>query len=672
MARDTAFSKTKIVNLPDRNTVYVDSMVKNKGFSYIECLAKEKFEIGEKLQRIHKFKKVSIVGLGGIGKTQLAVEFAYRYSPVYDFVCWVDAESKESLVRSYRDLLAAIDMEVPPETPAKKVIELVRAKLPGKVKSWLLIYDNVEVPEFLNNKVPQLGGHALITSRNRNWKSRLEMDVFQLAEAIEYMFEITEIKKTFGVYKDAENIVIELGRLPLALSQSSAYIYKEKITFAKYLEEFKKNAEGMLETELFSEEYYKQVVMTTWIITMRNLISRNQMVQAIMCRCAFLSSDAIFLRLFDDKHLDQEKTKNAITLLNEYSMLKKQSNVLMVHRLVQKVTRLKLNKVEMEKVVIGVLDLFCSGSNKNIYIFWNTSQKTIDNLNELSQHALLLIEYIDKLNLTDKKMLSLSCELRLRMASFFNRYYRIAEAEKILEDALKIAKKFNLNFINNRSFYKNLLNSYMAQGKFQKAIDNIPDDKLSFMDKAVLYQNMGRLDIAEKMYLQMINRDPYVRGMGDKYGGHRYNMALVRVNLGMLYFKQKQYDNANQYLLASLEIYQSIGDVKLDIAQTYRRLGIVNFASFKIQEAKKYFVLAKQIFEELGKQNQPAVTDCQMRLNQCNEIIQQQQFLFMHPTVQSNAKNNDVGEKIKDDSDSEDYDSDEALQKAIFMSLENK
>lgn len=628
---DTIFSKTRFVNLPDRNTAFIPSKHKNSKNSYIEQLH---IKLNDKNQ--YSKKMITIVGLGGIGKTQLAIEYAYKFSALYDFVCWIDAENMSSIINSYRNLLTAINVKFSKQDSPKKIISLVKNKLQNRTNSWLLIFDNVENYKSIQNKTPQKGGHLIITSRNLDWKTKIKLDVFQQNEALEYLFKITSIIKNHTSNKMAIKICKKLGYLPLALAQTAAYICKEKINFKEYLQLYKKNTKPMLNTKLFSEEYYNEVVATTWNITINKLKQQNKLISIVMNRCAFLIADNILLKFFDDDRLNKKLIKDAIALLVEYSMLKKQGNIIMIHKLVQKVTQINLTKQLQIETIIALLTLSKSGTNlkKNLYLFDDTNKSTINLLTALAPHTLLLIQHIDELKSTNKFLQKHNCILRLRIASFLNRCGRAPEAERLLLGSIRIAEEFNIHDrLKDPSVYKNLFNSYLEQKKYKQALElvnkKIKEGKMSIFDKAVVLHNMKRFTDAETEYLQFILALKNVKG-------YLHTKALAYRNLGNLYFEIKKYNEASSFLLDALAIYRKTSQT-LDIAQTAYKLGVIYNTIFELLLARKYFTLAIEKFAQLGKPYIPQKQACQKKLYHTIKLISEQQVLLL--TCKKTANN---------------------------------
>jgi len=133
-------------------------------------------------------------GLGGVGKTAIAIEYAYRYRSDYDIVWWIPADQLSSV----RYSLAALAVRLHLETPAAAgvdgaipvVLDALRRGEP--YRRWLLIFDNADQPEEIKDLIPRGPGDVLITSRNHRWQSVIDavpMDVFSRPESIEFLYK---------------------------------------------------------------------------------------------------------------------------------------------------------------------------------------------------------------------------------------------------------------------------------------------------------------------------------------------------------------------------------------------------------------------------------------------------------------------------------------------------
>jgi tetratricopeptide (TPR) repeat protein len=159
---------------------------------------------------------VVLWGLGGVGKTQAAIEYVHRNLDQYDIVWWVPAEQPAQTRASLSKL--ADRLNVPARQDMQQTVRTVLSWLETTGRRWILVYDNAEDPEGLRDFLPSMGGHTLLTSRNREWAGDarpIEVDVFTRAESIEFLRRRGD--DISGA--DADRLAERLGDLPLALEQ---------------------------------------------------------------------------------------------------------------------------------------------------------------------------------------------------------------------------------------------------------------------------------------------------------------------------------------------------------------------------------------------------------------------------------------------------------------------
>jgi tetratricopeptide (TPR) repeat protein len=292
----------------------------------------------------------AIHGLGGVGKTQLAVEYAYRHAAEYNLVWWVRAEEPAALAADYAALAGPLNLPQKDDPDQRLVVQAVRREL-GQRTGWLLIFDNAQDPKDLRPYLPPGGaGHVLITSRYSAWRgvaNPLTVQVWERTESVAFL-----LKRTGQADEAADALAKALGDLPLALAQAGAYIETNRTTFAEYLELFQSRR-----TELWEDEHpplgYSRTVATTWSLAMDQVRQDSPAGVDLLNLCAFLGPDDIPQTLLSEggEHLPQPLSatvtdlramNQAVAALLQYSLMEKAEDALSVHRMVQAVARDRL------------------------------------------------------------------------------------------------------------------------------------------------------------------------------------------------------------------------------------------------------------------------------------------------------------------------------------------
>jgi hypothetical protein len=334
---------TPLYYLPSSPQQFIESAPKGINKSYLtliwETLHKDPIEAVSELS-----SQISIVGMGGLGKTTLALQYAYEAlkEKAYDFIYWIDSETKESFLKGYQGILKRLKYPLLGGESLEEVIENVQQELSNR-KRWLLVYDNVHDPSFLHNKIPQLNGHVLITSRcSEGWFSLpIHLDVFQEEDAVEYLFKESLHPKTEANEQSARQISKELGYLPLALSHAKAYMaYRKDITMQDYLKKLKNELGTVVNSSSpFNKNpkiSYEYFIGKTWHMA-REIVT--PLAKKLMIYFSYLEPNYLILESFMDGKITQDNLKEAFSQLCAFSFIKKEDERFLIHHLVQHVIR---------------------------------------------------------------------------------------------------------------------------------------------------------------------------------------------------------------------------------------------------------------------------------------------------------------------------------------------
>ncbi|MCW5849066.1 MAG: tetratricopeptide repeat protein [Anaerolineae bacterium] len=319
----------------------------------------------------------AIVGLGGIGKTQTAVEYAYRYQDDYAVIWWVDAEVAATIPNQFAQLAERLEL-VEARTQQQRLAVDAALRWLGEHDGWLLTLDNVERPEDVKRYLPRpLRGHVLMTSRYRAWGGLAR--VVEAPPLTEDEAAAMLLRRTGQVDEaSAQALARELGGLPLAIEQAAAYIDRRRLPLAQYLALYGKYHLALLEKEKPSQDY-PATVATTWALAFEHVETAMPAAADLLRLCAFFAPDHIPLDAIVTwaEHLperlaacvtDELDLPDALGLLGDYSLVEVQADggrrtedggqaatpplttdhqplttVLSLHRLVQAVTRARLD-----------------------------------------------------------------------------------------------------------------------------------------------------------------------------------------------------------------------------------------------------------------------------------------------------------------------------------------
>ncbi|KAG4431135.1 hypothetical protein IFR05_013384 [Cadophora sp. M221] len=553
--------------------------------------------------------RTAIVGLGGVGKTQLALELAYQVRDKYRncAVIWIPATNTESLHQAYLDVARQLGIAGCEDIQAD-VKRLVKDHLSKEsAGQWLLVFDNADDINMWTGQVgSKLGSDRLInylpsskhgcilfTSRDRKTAVKLaQQNIIQLTEMGEDV-ALQLLQKCLidpGLVNDKSNtktLLQELTYLPLAIVQAAAYINENGIAFADYLSLLTDQEEEVI--KLLSEEFedhgmYRNVknpVATTWLISFQQIRHRDPLV------ADYLS----FMCCIDPKDIPQsllppgpsrKKEIDAIGTLDAYSFISKRpaDQALDLHRLVHLATRNWLRKEQLlaqwtESVVERLEDVFPDDDHNNRSI-WRT----------YLPHARCVLES----SLGDRDRQSrLSLSWRYAICLYADGQWNEAEAAYI--EGLEIEKKeLGADHPDTLISMANLASTYRNQGRWEKAEKlelqvmetrktklgaDHPDTLSSIANLASTFRKQGRWEEAEKLQLEVMETSK------TKLGADHPHTLSSMANLAATYRSQGRWEEAEKLELQVMKTSKTkLGADHPDtlssianLASTYRKQG---------------------------------------------------------------------------------------------------
>ena len=556
----------------------------------------------------------TITGLGGVGKTQTAIEYAYRYKENYDDILWVDAGS--NLQNAYRAFAKSRDLPSDENVEWSFVLSAVRNWF-DQNERFLLILDNVvDFGDKLEDCLPREKGHVLITTRKDYcpWESPEELDCFQPDEAVDFINKM--LGRDEGKY--ARNLAARLAYLPLALEQATTYICvnSKRVTCKDYLSLLKDKGLAMFNEDDAKPRRYEKSINATWQISLGKIKSKSA--EQLFNMCAYMAPDNIPLSLFIKAREtlpeplrtelgEQKGLIDVISALTEYSLVKGDKEFLSIHRLVQEVVREKLKFANDTQYLSFCLNMASKGfkydpGNKQ-------SRDDMRHIWTIAEHVAKMHEMLDNDENTQMKIAWL---YHISGGGFFY-YEQYNEALLWSQKALDIdEKKLDKDNPDTAGIYNNMAIIYNNQCNFdkalywnQKALDirekvlgkEHPDTAATYNYMAIIYNNQGDYDKALLWYQKALDIQEKALGNDHPDTAATYNyMAAV-------YFAQGDYDKALMWCQKALDIYEKVlGKDHPETARTYNNIAIVYMNQGDHDKALLWLQKALDIREKvLGK-----------------------------------------------------------------------
>ncbi|KAL7268584.1 hypothetical protein RUND412_008787 [Rhizina undulata] len=588
-------------------------------------------------------KTVILYGLGGSGKSQIALEYAHRFSHCYTSVFWIDADDSsrtvdsackivERLVRHYTikgrtppdyheiatflGIQGSIDLSGKlNENVIKTAMEAVDNWLSAtENRRWLLLIDNNDkttVSELAKLLPTCEWGSVIVTTRSPNLRKAgecIEVEGIGAEAGLELLLKSSGKPKQDlddSEIGEAQKIVKALGQLPLALDQTGAYIYRLQKSFSIYQKELDKGIKNGFNKKLDvpSLSRYRASVLTTWEISFQELpINARQLLHL----CAFLSNEDIPEELFRrGKHAvhwikaDEKNLENAIDSLFSFSLAKRKESgdSFYIHPLVHAWARERLNPTTRRQTAIHIIRLVSSAisNNESWWTGGRNSSKIFNNENiHYSENSIFQRRILSHLNLCREHLLEYSSGwhrmnafpwvngLRIIGCAFWNLGY-FKQAEELFQRLLEYREKdFEMLLVGSSS----------------------PSPVMGLM--AGVVHDQGRYDEAIEWYRKALTG--YEKSIWISKG-HSAKIKILH-NMALVFDSQGRYDEAlefNQRALAGLE--KSLGKDDLSTLATVNNMASVYNSQGRYNDALELYqrVLAGRE-KALGKEHHSTLT----------------------------------------------------------------
>jgi tetratricopeptide (TPR) repeat protein len=574
----------------------------------------------------------AINGLGGIGKTQIAGEYAYRYREYYRYVFWLRAATAYDLLADFSTIAQLLDLPIKNEPDQRHIVAIVKRWLEQHTE-WLLIFDNADDFAIVMDFLPQSHqGHILFTTRAQatgTFAQALPVDKMDLQEGVRFLLRRVKLlgpdtilsQITPQLRAEAEAIVREVNGLPLALDQVGAYIEETQYDLKDYLKLYRMRRKDLLRRRGNVPTDHPESVASTLALSFQKVEQINSAAADLLRVCAFLDPDAVPEELLrkgasqlgselERIVLDAYLLNEAIEALLKYSLVKRNADkqTLSVHRLVQAVLRDAMDETTQlqwsERTVRAVAQALPEPDVIHT-ISWQLylPQATIcDAL--IQQYSFSFPEGAYLLNKTARFLIQ---------RGFY------PKAKELQERALALSKKaLGPKHSDTMMIFNDLAASYWELGEYTEAERSYqqalticeeivghrhPHTATVLNNLAILFDHQGKFDEAERLYKQALAI------CEEMLGSDHPDTATILNNLATLYtFHRRKERDAELFYQRVLAIHKkAFGPDHPDTATVLNNLAMLYGHQGKFADAETLHTRALAIRKERLGENHPDV-----------------------------------------------------------------
>ena len=579
---------------------------------------------------------VVLHGLGGIGKTRLAIEYAWSREAVYSALLFVSASDGAAL-KSGLAALTAFEILDLPEKEARDDATKITAVLRWLElnPTWLMILDNVDdgaaVAEAAKLMPRLKNGHVVVTARASNFPAgvrKLELGVLEEGAATQFLLDRTEADRARS--KDdaalARTLARELGGLALGLEQAAANIATDHVGFARYLKLWGESREKALAWADAAVTGSDRTLATTWATSVARLSPESR---RLLDRLAFLAPDPVPDSLLEVALPGEGPDHDAYEArggLYGYSLITRVTGEdggpsgFVVHRLVQDFARRAMSderRTQVLREALGWMNAAFAGAPDDV--------RSWPVLDPLAPHALAVAEHADLAAIAQP-----TSDLYSKLDELFDAKARYSEAERVSRRALaideasrapdhpKVAIRLNnlaalLRTTNRLAEAEPMMRRALAIDETSYGPDH-PNVAIRLNNLGQLLQATNRLAEAEPLMRRALAIDE------TSYGPDHPNVAIRLNNLAQLLGVTNRLAEAEPMMRRALAIDEkSYGPDHPNVARDLNNLALLLQATNRLAEAEPLMHRALAIDEASYGPDHPNVAT---RLNNRAHLLQ--------------------------------------------------
>lgn len=584
----------------------------------------------------------ALSGLGGIGKTQMALEYAYRYRDHYRAVLWARADSAEVLTSDIFTIAGLLHIPAHQGENQSRVVQAVKRWL-EQHEHWLLILDNADDLEMVGTFLPSSGhGHIILTTHAQATgilaeslaleKMTPEVGALLLLRRAKLLARAASLEETPPALQSQARRIVELmDGLPLALDQAGAYLEETSCGLDSYLALYQAGHTGLLQRRGRLSANHTQSVTTTLALCFAQVEQRSPAAAELLRLCAFLHPDTIQEEMISEGAsllgpvlapvaAAPIELNEAINELRRFSLVRRNpdTHTLNVHRLVQVVLKDIMDEATQrqwaERAINIVNHVFPAVVTKSSVADWPQYQRYLP-------HVEICAELANRWHIESAE----AAHLFDQTGVYLQECGEYQEAESFLQHALAI-RQHTLSSSHSdvtRSLY-HLANLSLKQGKFveaerlnQQALhrwENAPEPDRSAIARSLCglakaYVGQSRFAEGEHLFLRALP-------LWEQAAGPDHPEVANALNgLAVTYAEQGKYAEVEALLQRALRIQkQTLGPDHPETTCALTNLGMFYYEQSRYAEAETCWQEALRLEQGVLGPDHPSTATMQNNL----------------------------------------------------------